>query len=85
MSEKIGQVTLDTRWYTDDDRYSDGDETENRLLKIVTEHPEEDFPELGVPRLSIRVPFGRIRNASLAPRQYREIGQRIAKSILARW
>ena len=47
--------------------------------------PEEDFPELGVPRLSIRVPFGRIRNASLAPRQYREIGQRIAKAILARW
>lgn len=46
MSEKIGQVTLDTRWYTDDDRYSDGDETENLLLKIVTEHPEKDFPEI---------------------------------------
>ncbi len=47
--------------------------------------PEENFPALDVPRLSVRVPFGRIRNASLAPRQYREIGQRLAKAVLGRW
>ncbi len=47
--------------------------------------PAEDFPDAPIARLSLRVPFGRIRNASVAPRQYREIGQRVAKAILGRW
>ena len=47
--------------------------------------PEADFPAVGVPRLSLRIPFGRVRNTALAPRQYREIGQRVAKAILGRW
>ena len=47
--------------------------------------PEEDFPPLAVPRISLRIPFGRIGNATPAPRQYREIGQRIAKAVLGRW
>ena len=46
MSEQIGKVLLDTRFYTDSDRYSDGDETENLLLAIVSEHPEKDFPQV---------------------------------------
>ena len=44
MSEKIGKVLLDTRFYTDGDRYSDGDETENLLLDIVSRYREEEFP-----------------------------------------
>ena len=47
--------------------------------------PAEDFPDVPVPRLSLRLPFGRIRNTTVAPRQYREIGQRVAKAILGRW
>ncbi|MBQ3810324.1 MAG: hypothetical protein II839_05840, partial [Kiritimatiellae bacterium] len=47
--------------------------------------PDGDFPALDVPRIAVRVPFGRIRNSSLAPRQYREIGQRLAKAVLGRW
>lgn len=47
--------------------------------------PEAFFPPLAVPRLSLRIPFGRIGNAHLAPRQYREIGQRLAKAVLGRW
>ena len=46
ISETIGRVTLDTRWYTQDDQYSDGDEIENRLLEIVSDHPEKDFPKI---------------------------------------
>lgn len=44
MSEKIGSVVLDTRYYHQQDQYSDGDETENRLLQIVTVTPESDYP-----------------------------------------
>ena len=44
MSEKIGKVLLDTRFYTDWDRYSDGDETENLLLDIVSRYREKEFP-----------------------------------------
>lgn len=47
--------------------------------------PAEDFPDVPVPRVSLRVPFGRVLDAWLAPRQYREIGQRLAKAILGRW
>ena len=38
-----------------------------------------------LPALSLRVPFGRIRGAQASPRQYREIGQRVARAILSRW
>ena len=44
MSETIGRVTLDTRFYPDADRYSDGDATEDRLLEIVTAAREEEYP-----------------------------------------
>ena len=52
MSEKIGKVFLDTTWYTDEDQYSDGDETENLLLDIVTDYPESEYP-----RVIIEKPF----------------------------
>ena len=35
MTEKIGEVTLDTTFYSGNDNYSDGDEIENRILQIV--------------------------------------------------
>lgn len=46
MNEKIGQVVLDKRYYHQQDKYSDGDETENRLLEIVSTYPESDFPRI---------------------------------------
>lgn len=46
MSEKIGNVVLDTSFYQDEDRYSDGDETENRLLELVSTYPEEAYTRL---------------------------------------
>lgn len=46
MSETIGKVLLDTRYYRQDDHYSDGDETENRLLKIVSDYPKSEFPRI---------------------------------------
>ena len=45
-TEKIGSVLLDTSFYHDNDAYSDGDETENRLLELVSSCPEEDYPRL---------------------------------------
>ena len=47
----------------------------------------EPLPAAGaaVPLLSLLLPLGRVRNAQLAPRQYREIGQRVARAILSRW
>lgn len=45
-TEKIGNVLLDTSFYHDNDAYSDGDETENRLLELVSSCPEEDYPRL---------------------------------------
>ena len=45
--------------------------------------PPASAPAL--PFLSLRVPFGRIRGAQASPRQYREIGQRVARAILSRW
>ena len=47
--------------------------------------PETDFPDVPVPRVSLRIPFGRVLDSWLAPRQYREIGQRVAKAVLGRW
>lgn len=46
MSETIGRVLLDTRYYHQDDQYSDGDETENRLLEIVSAYPQSEFPRI---------------------------------------
>ena len=46
MYEKIGQVVLDKRYYNQRDRYSDGDETENRLLEIVSTYPQSAFPQI---------------------------------------
>ena len=45
--------------------------------------PPASCPAL--PVLSLRVPFGRLRGAHASPRQYREIGQRVARAILSRW
>lgn len=44
--ERIGSVRLDYRFYKGSDQYSDGDETENKLLRIVTDNPVEDFPRI---------------------------------------
>ena len=41
MTEKIGEVTLDTTFYSGNDNYSDGDEIENRILQIVKEEKEK--------------------------------------------
>ena len=38
MKELIGKVILDLEFYKQDDKYSDGDETENRLLEIVSRY-----------------------------------------------
>ena len=57
MSEKIGKVLLDTRFYTDQDRYSDGDETENLLLDIVSRNREEEFPGIILQKASWPVTY----------------------------
>ena len=46
MSEKIGEVLLDTSCYHDQDRYSDGDEIENLLMDIVTNYVESEYPRV---------------------------------------
>ena len=46
MSEKIGEVLVDTTYYNEVDLYSDGDETEDRLLEIVSKYNEKEFPRL---------------------------------------
>ena len=43
MTEKIGEVTLDTTFYSGNDNYSDGDEIENRILQIVKEEKGYEF------------------------------------------
>ena len=43
------------------------------------------LPAVAVPRVAVRIPVGRVRTSFLAPRQYRELGQRLAKAVLARW
>ena len=57
MSEKIGKVALDTRFYTDRDRYSDGDETENLLLDIVSRYQEKEFPGIILQKASWPVTY----------------------------
>lgn len=57
MSEQIGKVLLDTRFYTDRDQYSDGDETENLLLDIVSRYREEEFPGIIAQRASWPVTY----------------------------
>lgn len=44
--EMIGKVRLDTLYYSQNDQYSDGDETENRLLEIVSTHEEREYTRL---------------------------------------
>ncbi len=41
--EMIGKVRLNKQWYRGDDRYSDGDETENRLLDVVRQQAPGDY------------------------------------------
>ena len=45
MTEKIGKVVLDYTYYAGEDVYSDGS-IEDELLKIVQEHPVEEYPEM---------------------------------------
>ena len=45
-TEKIGNVLLNTSFYHDEDTYSDGDETENKLLELVSSYPEKEFTRL---------------------------------------
>ena len=42
-TEKIGNVTLNLQYYSGTDEYSDGD-IEDRMLEIVSSHPESEFP-----------------------------------------
>ncbi len=46
MNERIGKVELDTRYYSGDNQYSDGDETENKLMDLVSGYSEEQYPEV---------------------------------------
>ena len=57
MSEKIGKVTVDTRFYTDQDLYSDGDETEKLLLDIVSRYQEKEFPGIILQKASWPVTY----------------------------
>lgn len=45
MQEMIGRVRLNLNWYNGEDRYSDGDATENELLSIV-ENPQKDYNDI---------------------------------------
>ena len=45
MQEMIGKVRLNLNWYNGEDRYSDGDSTENELLSIV-EKPQKDYNDI---------------------------------------
>ena len=44
--DKIGKVRLNLRWYRGEDRYSDGDDTENRLLSIVEENAPDAYNDI---------------------------------------
>ena len=44
--ERIGNVLLDTSFCHDEDKYSDGDEAENKMLELVSTYPEEEYPRL---------------------------------------
>ena len=46
MIETIGKVRLDKTYYHEQDQYSDGDETENRLLELVSNYDAQDFPRI---------------------------------------
>ena len=41
MPERIGKVNLDLGRYDGEDRYSDGDDAESRILSIVEQNPED--------------------------------------------
>ncbi|MBO4696075.1 MAG: methyltransferase domain-containing protein [Lachnospiraceae bacterium] len=45
MQEMIGKVRLNLNWYNGEDRYSDGDSTENELLSIVG-NPQKDYNDI---------------------------------------
>ena len=51
-TETIGKVTLNHDYYHGSDEYSDGDETENLLLDIVTNHPESEYPRIIIEKVS---------------------------------
>ena len=41
--ETIGKVRLNKQWYNGSDLYSDGDDTENKLLDIVQRHAPDEY------------------------------------------
>lgn len=45
MTEKIGNVVLDTTFYPGEDYYSDGS-IEDEMLDIVREHKPEEYPKI---------------------------------------
>ena len=45
MTEKIGKITLDYKFYPGEDLYSDGD-IEEEMLEIAQNYPEEEFPRI---------------------------------------
>ena len=48
MIETIGRVQLNKQWYIGEDRYSDGDANEERLMRIVQEHSPEEYGRLAL-------------------------------------
>ena len=48
MIEMIGKVRLNKQWYDGEDRYSDGDDVEKRLMDIVQEQPSEALGKLAL-------------------------------------
>ena len=46
MFENIGKIRLNKQWYRGEDAYSDGDATENQLLKIVQEHTPDEYNDI---------------------------------------
>ena len=46
MTDAGMDARIDLRYYSGKDLYSDGSETEEHLLKLVSEHTEEEYPEV---------------------------------------
>ena len=48
MIETIGRVRLNKQWYCGEDRYSDGDATEERLMRIIQEEPSTEYAKIAL-------------------------------------
>ncbi len=52
MNEQIGRVLLNLEDYHQEDQYSDGDDTENTLMDIVSRYTEEEYPQIYMEKAS---------------------------------